>query len=66
MRSDPLFPSAGSKKFSDLGGVCPRKAFFFFFLCPVQTRLSPARMYESRFKNKEGNSAENQCGRLPS
>ena len=37
-----------------------QKAFFFFFLFPVQTRLSPARMYESRSKNKEGNSAENQ------
>ena len=33
---------------------------FYFFLFPVQTRLSPARTYESRFKNKEGNSAENQ------
>lgn len=58
MRSDPLFLSAGPKKFSDLGGGVPES--LFFFLCPVQTRLSPARTYESRFKNKEGNSAENQ------
>lgn len=30
MRSDPLFLSAGSKKFSDLGGGVPERLFFFF------------------------------------
>ena len=58
IRNRPLFLSAGPKKFSDLGRGVPESLFFFLF--PVQTRLSPARMYESRFKNKEGHSAENQ------
>ena len=43
------------------GWRCPRKSLSFFPPClQYRTRLSPVRMYESRFKNKEGNSAENQ------
>ena len=39
----------------------PQKVSLFFFPpFTYRTRLSPVRMYESRFKNKEGNSAENQ------
>ena len=61
IRDRPLFLSAGHKKFSHLDGGAPESLSLFSPPClQYRTRLSPVRMYESRFKNKEGNSAENQ------